>query len=359
MTTTAFTLPMPRLVKKLPSLSLWFLAAVHVLLLASFFLVLLTISQAQAQECHGENLLKALERDDPQRYDAVIDEGSKVVNGKGLFWKIEGKGSAPSYLLGTMHVSDPRVLDMPAGAAEAHAEARTIVIESDEILDEKKAMAAILAKPELTMFTDGQSIETLLSPDDLAILEAGLKRRGLVLSAVSRMKPWMLASFVALPACELARKTQNAAFLDKKIAVDAVAAGKPVKGLETLDEQLSAMAELPLEFHLKSLVETVKLGDQMEDVVETMTELYLQGETGLTIPALKAVTPSGAGDDESAYVAFESTIISQRNHKMAERANPLLIDGGVFMAVGALHLPGEDGLVELLRKQGFEVTLVR
>jgi uncharacterized protein YbaP (TraB family) len=357
MMTIAFPQITSRLLNKLPESAQWLLAAAHVLALASFIVVLLVISPAQAQECHGENLLEALQRDDPQRYSEVVAEGSKVVNGKGLFWKIEGKGTTPSYLLGTMHVTDPRVLEMPSGAAKAHAEANTIVIESDEILDEKKAMAAMLAKPELTMFTDGRSIESLLSQDDLAILEAGLKKRGLALSAVSRMKPWMLASFVALPACELARKKQNAAFLDKQIALDAIAAGKTVKGLETLDEQLTAMTKLPLDFHLKALVETVKLGDRMDDVIETMTALYLQGETGLTIPALKALTPTEAGEDESAYAAFESTIISQRNHTMAERARPLLEEGGVFMAVGALHLPGDDGLVSLLRKQGFAVTM--
>lgn len=341
----------------LPSISLWLMAGLHLLLLASLLLALATLSPARAEtECRGRNLLEALQTEDPLRYAEVRDEGRQIVNGQGLFWKIERSGSQPSYLLGTMHVTDPRVLAMPAGAAEAQAGARTIVIESDEILDEKKAMAAILGKPELTMFTDGRSIETLLAADDLAVLEAGLKRRGLSLSAVSRMKPWMLAAFVASSACETARKAESAVFLDKQIALDAVAAGTPVKGLETLQEQLEAMTKMPIEFHLEALVETVKLGDRMDDVVETMTQLYLAGETGLTIPALKALTPAESGDDESAYAAFESAVISDRNKRMAERAAPILAEGGVFMAVGALHLPGEEGLVALLREQGFTVT---
>lgn len=343
----------------LPSLSLWLMAGLHLLLLASLMMVLGTLSPARADaECRGENLLDTLQKDDPERYAEVLDEGRQIVNGQGLFWKIQPAGTEPSYLLGTMHVTDPRVLKMPAGAAEAHAGARMIVIESDEILDEKRAMAAILGKPELTMFTDGRSIETLLAADDLAVLEAGLKSRGLSLSAVSRMKPWMLAAFVASSACETARKAENAVFLDKKIALDAAAAGKPVKGLETLQEQLEAMAKMPIEFHLEALVETVRLGDRMDDVVETMTQLYLAGETGLTIPALKALTPAESDDDESAYAAFESAVVSDRNKRMAERAAPMLAEGGVFMAVGALHLPGDEGLVALLRSQGFTVTAV-
>nr|CAD6432074.1 polysaccharide biosynthesis protein GumN [Rhizobium sp. Q54] len=356
MTTFAFSDHLRALASKLPSLCLWLMAALHLLVLLTFLLVLFSLSPAMAQECRGADLLEKLREDDPQRYASVLEEGRQAINGRGLFWKIEKNGLPPSYLLGTMHVTDPRVLKMPPGAAEAHAAARTIVIESDEILDEKKAMAAILAKPDLTMFTDGRSIEALLPAADLADLEDGLRKRGLVLSAVSRMKPWMLAGFVASSACETARKSDGAVFLDKKLALDAIAAGKPVEGLETLEEQLAAMAEMPIDFHLQALVETVRLGDRMDDVVETVTKLYLSEETGLTIPALKALTPTSTDEDESAYAAFESAVISNRNHRMAERAAPLLADGSVFLAVGALHLPGEDGLVELLRQQGFTVT---
>ncbi|HEV7433385.1 MAG TPA: TraB/GumN family protein [Pseudorhizobium sp.] len=356
---SSFT-PLPvRLLRRLSEVSLWLLAGLHLLLLMSLLLTLAAISPAKAaDDCRGEDLLPKLEQEDPQRYAAILEEGRAVPNGQGLFWKIERPGIQPSYLLGTMHVTDPRVLRMPPGAAEAHASSHTIVIESDEILDEKKATAAILAKPELTMFTDGRSIETLLSAEDREVLEVGLKKRGLALSSVSRMKPWMLAGFVASSACETARKADNKTFLDKKIAADAVAVGKPVKGLETLSEQLSAMAAMPIDFHLQALVETVRLGDEMDDVIETMTQLYLRGETGMTMPALKALTPTHSDEDESAYAAFEAAVISDRNHRMAERAAPILADGGAFIAVGALHLPGEDGLVELLRQRGFTVSRI-
>jgi len=254
-------------------------------------------------------------------------------------------------------VTDPRVLTLPPRTQAAHDAADTIVIESDEILDEKKASAALLMKPELMMFTDGTTIEKLLSHDDYVRLEEGLKQRGIPLAAVSRMRPWMISSVVALPSCEMARKARGVQFLDQKIAADAVAGGKQVKGLETLAEQLQAMAELPTEFHMKSLIETLALGSKMNDVVETMTDLYLSGDIGMTIPMLKTVSPDGE-DEDGDYAAFEQRIILDRNKVMAERAAPILANGNVFMAVGALHLPGEGGVIELLRKQGFTVTAV-
>jgi uncharacterized protein YbaP (TraB family) len=341
------------------SILLWIAAALPMALLAALLFVVVSMQSAHAADdtvaCTGQNLLTQLQQSDPAKYASIMTEGDKVANGKSIFWKIEKPGVKPSWLLGTMHVTDPRVLSLPKGAAEADKSADTIIVESDEILDEKKAALALLAKPELTMFTDGTTISKYLSADDNAKLEAGLKERGIPLAAVSRMRPWMISSVVALPPCEIARKANGAEFLDQKLAVDAAASGKQVKGLETLAEQLQAMADLPTEFHLKSLIETLQLGDKMNDVVETMTDLYLSGNIGATMPMLKIAAPDD-GENDSDYAAFEQRIILDRNKVMAERAAPILANGNVFMAVGALHLSGDQGLVELLRKQGFTVT---
>ncbi len=338
---------------------LWLIAAFHMLLAAALLAVIFSVTPADAAEdnCNGKDLLSELRQNEPARYAEAVKEADATPNGKGIFWKIEKPGLKPSWLLGTMHVTDPRVLNLPPRAQEAHDGADTIVIESDEILDEKKATASLLMRPDLMMFTDGTTIEKLLSPEDYTRLEDGLKQRGIPLSAVSRMRPWMIASAVALPACEMARKAKGVQFLDQKIAADAAAEGKQVKGLETLAEQLQAMTELPTEFHLKSLIETLELGAKMNDVVETMTDIYLSGDIGMTMPMLKTVTPEGSEED-SDYAAFEQRIILDRNKVMAERAAPILANGNVFMAVGALHLPGKEGVIELLRQQGFTVTAV-
>ena len=349
----------PHLPRLSPSeIGLWIAGALPLALVALLLAALLAVGPAHASDaaCHGENLLVAMEAEKPEELAEIRAEAAKVPNGQGIFWKIEKDGLKPSHLLGTMHVTDPRVLTMPKGAREAAAAADVVVIESDEILDEKKAAASLLMHPELTMFTDGKSVKDHLDAEDMKKLEAGLKERGLALGAVARMKPWILASFVALPACELSRKAAGASFLDKQIAEDAVKAGKPVAGLESLVEQLEAMADLPVDFHFKALIETIALGDKMEDVIETMTELYLAGDIGMTMPMLKAVAPTEDGEDESAYAAFETRIVRDRNLVMAEGSKPHLEKGNAFIAVGALHLPGEEGLIELIRKKGYTVT---
>jgi uncharacterized protein YbaP (TraB family) len=207
------------------------------------------------------------------------------------------------------------------------------------------------------MFTDNTTLSSLLSPQDAAALDKGLDARGIPPATVAKMKPWILSAMMALPACEVARQSAGEPVLDVKLASDAKASGKDVEGLETAVDQLRAMASLPLEFHMKSLVETMKLGDKVNDVNETMIVLYQRGEVGMFWPLFKAVLPDSA-DDKAGYAAFEQTMITSRNKVMAAHAGPILAKGNVFMAVGAMHLPGPEGLVEDFRKAGYTVTAV-
>jgi uncharacterized protein YbaP (TraB family) len=341
---------------------LWLFASVHLVALAVLVLTLLSLSEVQAAEpataCAGNDILLDMQKNDTMRYDAIVAEAKTIPNGKGTFWKIEKAGAEPSWLLGTMHISDPRVLAMPEGAKAAFDKAATVIVESDEITSQQQATVKLLAEPGLTMFIDGKSITDMLSKDDIAKLEAGLKERGIPLNAVLKMKPWILSSFVALPACEFARKARGASFLDMKLANDALADGKRLVGLETLLEQMKALSDLPMSFHIQSLIDMLQLGDRMEDVMATMIDLYLKGEVGMIMPMMKSID-ANLGERQDGYDAFEQRIIDDRNHVMADGAAPHLEKGGVFMAVGALHLPGKVGVIELLRAKGFTLTAVR
>ncbi len=313
---------------------------------------------ATAMACEGKSLVETLKQKSPERYAEALSEGEATPNGRGKLWRIEKTGTEPSYLFGTMHVTDPRVTQLPAPAEKAFEAAGTVVIETVDILDPQKAQLALLGKPELTMFTDGSTLESLLGKDDLELVKAELKRRGIPLALVSRMKPWMIAGMVALPDCETINKNAGVAFLDQKIAETARAEGKDLKGLESIGEQLEAMNSLPIEFHVQGLVETIKLGDLMPDIMATMTDLYLKGDIAMIMPVITAASPEDLDDEAEAYAQFEDRIIRMRNHVMAERAAPILENGDAFIAVGALHLPGEEGLVALLRKEGYEVSLI-
>ncbi|AWC21636.1 TraB family protein [Aminobacter sp. MSH1] len=339
-------------------LSLKLLAALNVLFFVLFFAVAFLFAgkaRAEAPVCTGSDMLAELAKDNPTLLAKIEAEAKATLNGQGLLWKLEKPGQKPSWLYGTMHVTDPRVTKLQPAAQKAFDGSHTMVIETTDVLDQNAMVASLMKQPELMMFTDSTTLPSLMSPDELATVNAALEARGIPPGSVSKMKPWMLSSMVALPACELTRKAAGAPVLDILIAQQAKAAGKQVKGLETAADQLSAMASLPIEFHIKGLVETLKLGNRMDDVIETMVVLYQRGDTGMFWPLFRNALPSGESDD-SGYAAFEEAMVTTRNKTMVDRAGPLVAQGDVFMAVGALHLPGPDGLVELFRKAGYTVT---
>ena len=343
--------------------SLKLLAALNVGFLALFLLVtLLAASKARAGEtvaCAGENLLVALERDDPALAAQIRAEAAKVENGDAILWRIEKLDVEPSFLFGTMHMSDPRVVNLGVAAQKAFDGASTIVIETTDILDQSKIMAAMAADPELMMFTDGATLSSLVPEADREAFAAGLESRGIPLASVEKMKPWMLLSMVTMPACELQRRAAGAPVLDMALATEATDAGKTVAGLESIADQLGAMASLPIDQPVQGLVEALKLGDLVEDVVETMTALYLEQEVATIRAFLRAMPQVSDSGIEQDYGSWEERMIVARNQIMAERAEPILAEGDAFVAVGALHLPGPDGLVALLRDRGYTLSAVR
>jgi uncharacterized protein YbaP (TraB family) len=338
------------------------LLAIPFLMMLVLVATLLFAAPAHAAEdltCGAKDLVAELKVKSPLEYEKLKAQGALIKNSGVRFWKLEKAGQRPNWLLGTMHLSDPRVTSLPEEAKAAFDGSDVVVLESDEILDQQKAAAKLMAQPGLMFFSGKETIVDFLKPDEQKLLEDGLMKRGMPLAAVAKMKPWMVSSMVALPTCELSRKAQGMPFLDMKLAKEGQAAGKQVKGVETLAEQIEAMASLPMTFHVKALISTVKYPEYTADMMETTLQLYLQGDIGLVFPASTYFAPEKDIADFKDQALFEEKLITTRNHHMADRGEPILAQGNVFMAVGALHLIGDEGLVELLRKKGYTVTAVK
>lgn len=350
------------------STALALLGAMHIFILAMTF-VLILIAQSSAQNtaqktangpsCGGSNILVELADSDPATLNKINAEAAAVAFGQNLLFKLEKSGVEPSYLFGTMHITDPRVVALPKSAQDAFDQTDTVAIESTEILDPAQAQITLMSKPELTMFTGSERLSDYLGEDDKKMLAEGLAQRGLQLALIDRMKPWLLTGMLALPECEFARKQAGEAFLDLALAQSAKAQGKTLIGLESLIEQFDAMASLPMKFHVQGLVDTIALGDTVDDVLETMIILYTEGKIGTVWPMLRATSEQyGISTPEAVagYAQFEETMVTTRNLTMLERSLPILENGNAFIAVGALHLPGEKGLAQLYENAGYTVT---
>ncbi|GGE28996.1 GumN family protein [Agaricicola taiwanensis] len=315
---------------------------------------------AAAQEmppvCTAPDPLAELRRQDPSTFARVEAETAAVSNAKGVLWRIEKEDLAPSYLFGTIHLTDSRVTNLPLEVTKALSESATVALELAATGD-PEAMAQLGDRMlAMAMNNTGHPPLASMTVAERNRIAGALQARGLPAEAVQIFKPWFLTVSLALPACEMAR--QRAAFqnVDELIATTARERGMPVVGLETDAEQLSILSSLEPWVYEAALRDSSRSEARNQELLELLVQLYLDRSPGALIPAYRHLALPE--ENVEAFMIFMKALMGSRNDVMRDRARPLLEKGQLFIAVGALHLPGKGGLVDLFRKEGYRLIRV-
>jgi len=311
----------------------------------------LSATAAEPPACKGKSILKTERAKHPKQYDAAMKLAAKVPNGNAVFWKIEKAGiEKPSYLFGTIHVTDPRVNNLPPITIDAIKNASVIALELKEVGSKSASMNALMNNLTLTVLEPGGNLWDLLGDKDTRLVQKELKRRKIPSFIFGGMKPYVPAMMMGVPVCETNRKKAGKKVLDERLAAMATKYKIPLVGLEKMREQLEAFSTMPLKAQKTFLVSTAKNGSRGADNLETMVQLYLKRKMNLMTGLMFLENKKGVADH------FSKILLKKRNLVMVRRGTPLLEKGGAFIAVGALHLPGNDGLVNLFRQKGFTLT---
>jgi uncharacterized protein YbaP (TraB family) len=306
--------------------------------------------------CQGRDLREVIAQLDPAMAADLDRKAAAMPFGKGRLFRISKPGLAPSWLFGTIHINDPRVTAFPPAATAALEQARTVALElaETERLDDPALMQDVMSHVLAAMVArPGEKADALVPPADVQRLEKALVAQGQPAVSARTFRPVFMATVLAVPACA---KTgfKGAPFVDLMVARKARERGVPLVGLETLAGQLDMLAATPTSLQgpfLKAILATL---DLQEDVYETTIRRYAAGEFGwlvawtrgdTVIPGVQAKVPD----------AFFEALIDTRNAGMRDAALPLLAKGGVFIGVGAAHIPGEKGLANLIRQAGYTV----
>jgi uncharacterized protein YbaP (TraB family) len=257
-----------------------------------------------------------------------------------LFWSISKNGQAAGFLLGTIHSEDPRVLDFHESFSD------------DLVSNTFFAMEIVPDLPTLSLLTqymqyqDGRTLESQVGPERYAVLMPLLAKYKIPADWVLRMKVWAVMMTLSVP------PPQTGLFMDFSLSLRAAGAGLKVVGLETLEEQLSFLETMSLEQQLALLDQAMVEQEKSGEIHAQMVDSYLAGDT----IALQATAEEQLNQlDDSTRRHFIELGVNQRNQRMISTLLPLLQQGKVFTAVGALHLPGEKGLIRLLQNQGYEL----
>ncbi len=261
-----------------------------------------------------------------------------------LLWSIEDEQGHQSWLLGTMHSEAAELLAIPPELRRALETADTLAL---ELVPD----AATLAELNQSMHLDEkQRLTDFLQPGiyrqvvDLLTSEYGLSENG-----VARMRPWAAAVTLSLP------PPKTGLFMDLNLSYQAKALGLKVVGLETLDEQLSFLQNMSLSMQVRLIEASLEDFDAIPALLDELIEAYLDDD----LDQIRRISNRQLADLGTEIVDyFRQAGLVERNHRMLQRARPWLADGGLIIAVGALHLPGSGGLIELLREDGYVVNPV-
>jgi uncharacterized protein YbaP (TraB family) len=157
----------------------------------------------------------------------------------------------------------------------------------------------------------------------------------------------------SLPPSEVERQAAGAKALDNRLQEAADRRGLPVYGLEQIEEQISLFNDMAEADQIAMLDATIAQSDQVEATFERMRQAYLAQDTAGIFEFMQA---QQTGFDPDLVETFTARLLDARNERMVERMAPRLAEGGAFVAVGALHLPGENGVLKRLEDQGYRVT---
>jgi uncharacterized protein YbaP (TraB family) len=258
-----------------------------------------------------------------------------------LLWKISGNGlKKPSYLYGTIHIQDKRAFDFTPEMLKAFKKSKGFAM---ELLPDAGSAIALMSKMALPKST---SLKDLYTAEEYALLEGEfLERTKAPLSLFTGYKPFIAYSMLAQSNFQSDMKEA----LDLHLLKKAKEQKKKLTGLETMDEQIGAILAIPDSTQARMLYEvaTDSSGDNSE--AEKMIRLYQEADLhGMEVMM----------QQEEIGIEFEQGLVITRNHNMADRMVPLMLDESTFTAVGSLHLPGEQGILNLLRKKGYTVEPV-
>lgn len=261
----------------------------------------------------------------------------------GLLWKVERAGTTSSYLFGTMHSDDPGVVKLPEPVQRAFDQAQSLTLEV--VLDPQ----SLLSMTSALLMTDGNTLESVIGRRLYERTVAVMSTRGMPEMLVANMKPWAVAVILMTP------PGNNGVVLDHVLYQSAVATGKEVHGLETVAEQMGLFDDLSRKDQITLLEDTLDNLDIMGQLLDEIQAAYLDRDLKRLLELNEA---SMRDSDPQLAATFNRKVIVERNYRMAERMQSRLSEGQQFIAVGALHLAGEEGLLKLLSQRGYRLSRI-
>lgn len=317
---------------------------------------------AAAPRCVGTDLLADLP---PERQAQIAEAVARTPYAEGIRYRAT-KGDAVIEIAGTYHFGDPRHDPMVAEMRPLIERAGALLVEAGP--EEERRLAAALARdPSLMVDATGPTLPERMGDAEWRELSAAMADRGLPAIMVSRLRPWYVAMMLGLSPCmiESARAKGDGAGLDHRLMEAAEASGTPILALESWDTVFGIFRGLTPDEELDMIRAALPSARLADDYAATTLEAYFRGDIWAVweygrLDAYESSGLSRAAVERQLQLA-EDRLMTQRNRSwigpLTQAADAAAAEGKpVVAAFGALHLPGETGVLRLLEGEGWTIT---
>ena len=302
--------------------------------------------------CEGTDLINALPA---HQKEALVARAAQQPHATGILWHAV-RGDARITLFGTFHLRHD--------ATEAHLAALSPFIDAADAVylemsnaDAEALQVELANDPSLMFLTEGPTLPDLLGDADWARLAEEFKSRNIPPFIAARFKPIWAAMMLGLGPCEAQSGALEAKGIDTLIGAYAAQAGKPSQSLEDGAAILRSLDDVPQEKQLDMLRLFFDLTIDPDDLMYTTKARYLSQEIALLWEYSRKVSLEGGGDSaQEDFDMFEEALLTKRNRDWVSVMTSDEFNGDIFVAVGAAHLPGDRGVLNLLESKGFRIT---
>ena len=273
-----------------------------------------------------------------------------------LLWKVSGNGLAkPSYLFGTHHLIPITFLDSVSGIHDAFENTEQAVGELD-MGNMSQMQMKIMGESTMPA---GITFDSFLSATDVTLLDSILTRlMGVGLGQLGTLKPALLSNLISVTLYQQYYPSLSSGkSLDQYFQEEALKRNRPVIGLESTEDQIHVLLNSQtLDRQAELLICMVKHPELLKEQMDKLQVAYHAQD----IKALLELYEEEMPDDPCPSTEEEKNLLNRdRNRKWLEKLPAIMAEKPSFIAVGCLHLPGKDGLIEGLRKLGYRVEAVK
>jgi len=264
---------------------------------------------------------------------------------RGLLWRVAKEGIAPSHVFGTIHVPDPRLSELPGPVREAFDRSGSLML---EFVPDAYAKERFL---EAAMFLDRRTLEETIGSEDFERALEQLRPIGLSREFVNKLKPWGVLLNLRGP------EGVQGSPLDARLLDEAAARRMPLAQIEGVEEQIFTFDEFPMESQVALLKHSLAVRDELIALAERTLQAYLARDLAAIWRLRERFI--GRHPRVAAHQAvMTKRVVLDRSVVMAFRMQRQLRRGAAFVALGALHLYGERGVLALLGQDGYRTRRI-